>query len=168
MIEPEPNPDAAKGDWQDYVAPLVALALALTFLALSYQLGETSRGMPLLFIYSNLAFVLLDILVRTDCVLGRVLKPLVSPGGKPMRIFGAGHKVGRECGAIAWILSFSAAILLLGMLIAIPMFASLYMLLWARFRPTKALLGAAAISAGIWLLFEGVLRVELYRGMLFP
>jgi hypothetical protein len=73
----------------------------------------------------------------------------------------------KQVGAVAWVAAFAAAMLLIGILYAVPfyVFASLY------FRGGRPLIVAVAVSAGatamIWTLFVAVLGLQLYPGMLF-
>ena len=73
----------------------------------------------------------------------------------------------KQIGAVLWVAGFAAAMVLIGILYAVPLyvFASLYL------RGRRSLLLAAGVSAAatamIWLLFVAVLGLELYPGVLF-
>jgi hypothetical protein len=73
----------------------------------------------------------------------------------------------KQIGAAVWVAGFAAAMVLIGILYAVPLyvFASLYV---RGRRPLLLALGvSAAATAMIWLLFVAVLGLELYPGALF-
>lgn len=73
----------------------------------------------------------------------------------------------REAGLLAWILGCFAAMALVGVLVAMPLFCLLFT--WLRSgRPLRlALLVAAIVLAFEFIVFEWLLDYELYRGLLF-
>jgi hypothetical protein len=73
----------------------------------------------------------------------------------------------KQVAAIAWIAAFVVLMILIGILYAVPV----YVFASVRLRGRRPLWLCAAVSAGIavfiWFLFEQVLQLELYPGILF-
>ena len=158
-----------KSDWQDYVAPVTAMALTLFFLVISYQLSEKARMVPLLALYSNLVLVSLELVGRSQSGFGRTVRRVLLGNAPPMKILGGyrGKPLSRELGAIGMILGFCGAVQLLGILPTVPFFVVLYMRLWSKMTLRTALTAAAIITVFVGVLFELILGVTLYQGLLF-
>lgn len=163
-----PTPEPENSDWQDYIAPVVAMALTLFFLVASYRLSEKARMVPLLALYANLVFVSLELLARIPTNLGRSLRRVLLGNAPPIKILGGYHgkPLSREIAAIVLIVSFCAAVQVVGILPMVPIFVVFYMLAWAKKSLRSALLAAIVISVFVMLLFEVVLGVRLYPGLL--
>jgi len=112
--------------------------------------------------------VILDLVSRTRTAAGMALMHWLNPAGDPDKM--RDHKrypALKQIGAVLWIAGFAAAMVLIGILYAVPLyvFSSLY------FRGRRPLWLAAGVASGatamIWLLFVAVLGLELYPGVLF-
>jgi hypothetical protein len=169
----EPNGTAGQqaeaGDWQDFVASGVAMALTLFFLFASYQLSEKARMVPLLALYANLVFVSLDLLGRTPTRVGRAIRRTLLNNAPPTKLLNGylGASVSREAGATALVLAFYAVVQFFGILPTVPVFVLAYMTLWSKKKLRLSLSAATIITVIVWILFEQVLGVSLYRGLLF-
>jgi hypothetical protein len=73
----------------------------------------------------------------------------------------------RTAGAIAWMLGFFAAIVLLGFPIAVPLFMMLYLRLQGREAWRLSIVMTLAVSAVFYLLFERLLHLPFPSGWLF-
>ena len=152
----------------DYLPALGLLILTIGYLATAYGYPPDARAVPAGVAWVMLALVILDLVSRTRTPLGNTLMHWLNPAGDPEAM--KDHKrypVLKQVGAALWVGGFATAMLLIGILYAVPLyvFASLY------FRGGRSLILAAAVSAGatamIWTLFVAVLGLQLYPGMLF-
>jgi hypothetical protein len=152
----------------DYMPALGLLALTAGYLATAYNYSPDARAVPAGVAWVMMVLVILDLVSRTRTTIGMTLMHWLNPAGDPANM--TEHKrypVLKQVGAVLWIAAFAAAMVLIGILYAVPLyvFSSLYV------RGKRPLLLAAAVAAAatamIWLLFVAVLRLELYPGMLF-
>jgi len=152
----------------DYLPALGLLLLTIGYLVTAYGYAPDARAVPAGVAWVMLGLVILDLVSRTRTPLGTTLMHWLNPAGDPEAM--KDHKrypVLKQVGAVLWIAGFAAAMLLIGILYAVPLyvFASLY------FRGQRPLIVAVAVSAGaiamIWTLFVAVLGLQLYPGMLF-
>jgi hypothetical protein len=152
----------------DYLPAAGLLVLTIGYLATAYNYSPDARAVPAGVAWVMLVLVGLDLVSRTRTALGATLMHWLNPAGDADKM--ADHKrypALKQIGAVLWIAGFAAAMLLIGILYAVPLyvFASLF------FRGKRSLLLAAGVSATatamIWLLFVAVLGLELYPGMLF-
>ncbi|HXJ03062.1 MAG TPA: tripartite tricarboxylate transporter TctB family protein, partial [Micropepsaceae bacterium] len=152
----------------DYLPALGLLALTIFYLATAYQYSADARAVPAGVAWVMLILVILDLVSRTRTAVGETLMHWLNPAGDPDKLAERKHYTAmKQIGAVLWIAAFAAAMVLIGILYAVPLyvFASLF------FRGKRPLLLAIAVAAGatamIWLLFVAVLGLELYPGMLF-
>jgi len=152
----------------DYMPALGLLALTIVYLATAYRYNPDARAVPAGVAWVMLVLVILDLISRTRTSVGLALMHWLNPAGDPDKI--QDHKrypLLKQFGAVLWVSGFAAALVLIGILYAVPLyvFSSLF------FRGRRPLVFALAVSAGatamIWLLFVVVLRLELYPGVLF-
>ena len=152
----------------DYLPALGLLLLTIGYLATAYNYAPDARAVPAGVAWVMLVLVILDLVSRSRTSLGTTLMHWLNPAGDAEAM--KEHKrypVLKQLGAVLWIAGFAAAMLLIGILYAVPLyvFASLYL------RGGRPLIVAVAVSAGatamIWTLFVAVLGLELYPGMLF-
>ena len=152
----------------DYLPALGLLILTIGYLATAYGYAPDARAVPAGVAWVMLGLVLLDLVSRTRTTLGLTLMHWLNPAGDPAAMKDHKHyPLLKQIGAVVWVAAFAAAMLLIGILYAVPLyvFASLY------FRGGRPLILAAAVSAAatamIWTLFVAVLGLQLYPGMLF-
>jgi len=150
-------------------AYLPALGLAVVtalYLALAYGYPERARAFPAKVAWVMLALLALDLISRTETKLGIAVMRALNPAAQT-HSSGPGPTAWRQLSAILWIAGFTAAIVLIGILAAVP----LYVFAAIRFRGGRGYLTALAAAAGttlfIYLLFGMVLRLDLYPGILF-
>jgi hypothetical protein len=152
----------------DYLPAAGLLALTIFYLATAYRYSPEARAVPAGVAWVMLVLVMLDLVSRTRTAMGTTLMHWLNPAGDPDKM--ADHKrysALKQIGAVLWIAGFAAAMVLIGILYAVPLyvFASLY------FRGKRSLTLAVGVSAAatamIWLLFVAVLGLELYPGMIF-
>ena len=146
-----------------YVTPAILLALVVIYLTIAVSLPRDSAMMPLLVGLVLLVMLPIDLLSLTETRTGRFLRARVNPvAGEPPEDFGPART---QLPALGSVVAFGAAMFLLGIAAAVPlyMFASLRFL--GRKSRQVALLTALASGLGNYLLFEWGLGVELYPGV---
>jgi hypothetical protein len=117
------------------------------FLAAAYLYPPEARAFPVAVAWMTLFLIALDLVFRTDR-----RAPAATSG---------------QSRAVAWLAVFALMLVLIGILYAVPV----YVVASLRFRGNKSWLTclgtAAGVTAGIWLLFAVVLRLDLYPGYFF-
>jgi hypothetical protein len=125
--------------------PAAGLAIVTTiFLIVAYTYPSQARAFPVAAAWVMLFLIAIDILSRK------------TTEDHP--------QMAGQLRAVAWLAAFALALVLIGILYAVP----LYIAASLRFRGHRSwvtsLLAAAITTAGIWLLFAVVLRLDLYPG----
>lgn len=144
---------------------LFAAALLLgtiAYLALAYSYRPALRAVPAAVAWIMAAFLVIDLVSHTDTPLGRALRQRVNPPAE--RPF---YSAWRQLEAMLWVAGFAAALILLGVLYAVPLFVFAFMRIRGRRPVLAALIGGAAVTGFVWLLFAQLLRLALYPGLLF-
>jgi hypothetical protein len=152
----------------EYLPAFGLLLLTIVYLITAYTYDADARAVPAGIAWVMLVLSTLDLVSRTRTGFGATLMHWLNPAGDADKL--EGHKrypLLKQINAILWIAGFAAAMVLIGILYAVPLyvFGALY------FRGGRPLLLCVLVSAGatsmIWLLFAVVLRLELYPGVLF-
>jgi hypothetical protein len=115
-----------------------------------------------------LILVSLDLVSRTRTKIGAALMHWLNPAGDAGKQDAVKrYPVLKQVIAVAWIAGFATAMLLVGILYAVPLYVFLSLLIQGR-RPLLVCVGfAAGATLMIWLLFDVVLSLDLYPGILF-
>jgi hypothetical protein len=152
----------------DYMPALGLLVLTAIYIATAYSYSPDARAVPAGVAWVMLVLVLLDLVSRTQTGIGTTLMHWLNPAGDAAKQEGVKHyPLLKQFSAVLWVSGFTAALVLIGILYAVPLyvFSSLY---FQGRRPLPVCLAvSAAATAMIWLLFAVVLRLELYPGILF-
>ena len=152
----------------DTLPAAALLAVTAGYLVLAYGYAPESRLVPAGVAWTMLGLVALDLAARSRTRLGGVLNrwlnsAALSRGALPED---AARPIGRQIAAVAWVAGFTAGLVLIGILAAVP----LYVFASLRLRGRRPYGVCLALSAGtglaIWLLFAVVLRIDLYPGLL--
>lgn len=150
----------------EYLPALGLVVITSIYLALAYGYPEKARIFPAKVAWVMLGLLTLDLLSRTETRLGLAVRRALNPAAQEHR---AAHVASawRQASAILWLAGFVTAILLIGILTAVP----LYVFAAIRFRGGRgygiAIAAAAGATLFIYLLFGAVLRLNLYPGILF-
>lgn len=151
---------AARGGDPLFAAGLLIIAVA--YLALAYTYKPALRAVPAIVAWILVVLLMLDLASRTETRLGHALRRRVNPAAERPP-----YSATRQLEAILWIAGFAAALILIGVLYAVPLFVFTFM----RFRGHRpiwaSLLGGGAVLSFIWLLFVLLLRLPLYPGLIF-
>jgi hypothetical protein len=152
----------------DYMPALGLLAVTGVYLGIAYNYSADARAVPAGVAWVMLALVTLDLVSRTHTRVGIALMHWLNPAGDAAKRDAVKHyPLLKQLGAVLWVSGFAAALVLIGILYAVPLYVFSSLCFQGR-RPLVVCLGvAAAATAMIWLLFAVVLRLELYPGILF-
>lgn len=155
--------------WRDFTAAVVVLALAVGFLAWARTYPPKAAAVPTLVAWLTIVLALIDAAARTETVLGRALRRLVSAE----QVIEWSAEGEREAGArriawsVFWVLVYLGGVLVAGFLLATPVYVFLYLTSHGRRAVLPSALAALLTTAGIWLTFQGLFRYPLYPGLLF-
>ena len=152
----------------DYLPALGLLLLTSVYLATAYRYSPDARAVPAGVAWVMLVLLILDLASRTRTRAGIALMHWLNPAGDAEKQEAVKrYPIGRQILAVLWVAGFAAAMVLIGILYAVPLYVFSSLHFQGR-RPFIVCIGAsAAATAMIWLLFVFVLRLELYRGILF-
>ena len=147
----------------DYLPGVGFAACALAFLLAASKYPQDARAFPMASAFALLGLSGLDLAALTNTAIGRILRGLLNPAIKADT---SSVRVSRQSAAVLSLGGMVAALVLLGIEIAVP----LYLLASLRFRARRSWVSSIAITAGVsivmWLLFVVALRLDLYRGYL--
>ena len=163
MSSPPPSPPSRAAR----LAPAVLLWLfAATFVVLTYRLPPNARTMPVLVGWTTLALTSLDIVTRLASPLGTALMRALNPSGLVPHHDETQTIRGLVTG-VGLVVMLIGAFILAGVLpaAALVIFGAI-MLAYPRQWLSNILIASGA-TLGIWLLFAVLLRLTLYRGILF-
>ncbi len=151
---------------RDYLPALGLFAVTLLYLYLSAAYPARAREFPAMVAWVMLALIALDLLSRTQTRAGLAIKRALNPASDLVpRASEHTQPTWRQVTSVLWIAGFTTAMVLIGILGAVP----LYVFSALRFRGERPLLicliAAAGATAFIYLLFGMVLRLNLYPGI---
>lgn len=148
----------------DYAPALVLLAVTIGYLALAYGYAPDSREVPVGVAWSLILLLGLDLAARSRTRLGDTVNRWLNAAAVPKPDAAAPAR--RQVAALLWLAGFTAALSLIGILAAVP----IYVIASLRLRGRRSYRVSLAVGAGtalaIWLLFAVVLRIDLYPGLL--
>ena len=152
----------------DYMPAFGLLIITAVYLATAYNYKADARAVPAGVAWVMLVLVTLDLVSRTQTGIGAALMHWLNPAGdtsnqKEVKRYPALKQIA----AVAWVAAFAAALVLIGILYAVPLYVFSSLFIQGR-RPLPLCIGvSAAATAMIYVLFALVLRLELYPGILF-
>ena len=159
---------AARSPLGTYGPPAIMLAISIGFLNWSYSYDEQTRQVPALVGWCMVVLCVLDVIAVSETAPGNAIKKFFTG-----RLAGdddedhSRHTIGRVLVAMAWPLGFVAFVALFGFMPVIPVYVFLFVAVQGRKGVRKALYAAVSISVFIYVVFELLLRYEVYRGALF-
>lgn len=151
-----------------YVAPVLLLLFAVGFLLLAYSYEGRTRQVPVLIGWILLALCALDVVAVSATRAGEAVKAffagaIVANDGGEL----AGYPVGKVILAILWPSAFVALVVVVGFVVAIPIYVFLFVAIQGRGGIGRAALASIITTVCIYVLFEKLLDYEIYQGMLF-
>jgi len=148
----------------EYMPALGLLAVSVAYLVVALGYKPESRAMPAAVAATMIVLLLLDLISRSETRIGRALLALLNPAAltdqKPIAA-----SAGRQVAAVLWILGFTAGLVVLGILTAVPLYVFAALHLKGRRSIPVALAAAAVALLAMWLLFAVALRLPLYAGL---
>ena len=161
----EESPSVRRG----MVPALIVLSLSVVYLPWAYSYDPEGRAVPVLVGWLTVGLAALDIMTQTNTPFGRYLFQLLS--GRAMdaglKEPGAEYTFGRQFVAVLWLIGFVGAVTLVGFLITVPIYVLVFMKFQGRKSLRQSIIAAVVITAVVWVMFEGLLRYEVYPGILF-
>lgn len=166
--EAQPQDDERARARRDLYVSLVVFAMMVGLLIWSYQLDPRGRTMPLLAAWAGVVISALDAIGRTDTRTGRWIGMILSDRldmqkGK----LGPVRRLPVELLACLWMVIGIGLVVMFGFLLAIPVYVFAYMLIYGGRSLRQSGITAVVTTGLIWLMFEVMLRYDLYRGILF-
>lgn len=152
----------------NYLPALVLWLLTVGYLVTAYGYSVESRVMPLLVAWSMLVLLLLDLMSRTQTRFGQALTRWLNPAAAQIDA-GAPNRgmAKRQIAAVLWLAGFAAALLLIGVLDAVPLYVVASLRLRGHRSYPVCLAAGAGMALVVWLLFAVLLQLNLYPGLLF-
>jgi hypothetical protein len=146
----------------DYL-PAAALWLVTgAYLDLAYHYKPEVRAFPVGVAWIMIMLLTLDLVSHSKTRAGQVLTRWLNPAVQAR----AGERPARQVSAVLWPIVFVTLMVLVGILVAVP----IYLFAALRWRARKSYgacaMGAAGATLFVWLLFSVVLRIALYPGLL--
>ncbi|WP_445681641.1 tripartite tricarboxylate transporter TctB family protein [Radicibacter daui] len=151
-----------------FLPALLLLAFTLSFVVTSFDYKADTRAMPLVIAVLTVVLLVLELLAQRRDRIGEVLRrfftgkshlPVGTPGKTP--------SVGREIGAVLWVVAFLVLAILVGFYIAIPVYVFAYLAIYVRKPPLISAITALGIVALLYVLFEVLLSYPIFSGVLF-
>jgi hypothetical protein len=152
---------------KDLYVSLVMLAAMVAMLILSYQLDPKGRMMPVLVAWAGIVLCALDAFGHTDSRAGRWVGMFLSDRLDLQKRPPAARRLSVEALACFWMMVALALMLVLGFILATPLYILGYMLIYGRRSFRQSAITAVVTTAFIWVVFEILLQYNLYRGILF-
>jgi len=147
----------------DYLLSAGLAASALAFLVTAWGFAPDARAFPAAVAFLLLVLSALDLVALTDTAAGRIIRKSLNP---TIKEHAGAEPVSTQAAAVLSLAGLAAALVVLGIEIAVP----LYLFMSLRFRARRPWVWSFAITAGVsaalWLLFVAALRLDLYRGYL--
>jgi hypothetical protein len=150
-----------------YLPALMLWLLTAAYLVTGYGYSADSRVMPVLVAWSMLLLLLLDLISRTQTRFGHALTRWLNPAAHAETATPDRGTTKRQFAAVLWLAGFTAALLLIGVLYAVPLYVAASLRLRAGRPYVVCLAGGGAMALLVWVLFVVVLQLNLYPGLLF-
>jgi hypothetical protein len=150
----------------EYLPALVMLAVTIAYLATAYTYTAQARLFPVPVGWVMLLLLALDLVSRTKTPIGETLTRWLNPAAEDEGAQ-ARFPIQHQLSAILWVAFFTAALVLIGIMYAVPLYVFGSMRLHGRKSYLTSLVTALSVTAFTWLLFAFALQVELYPGVLF-
>ena len=150
-------------------ASLFVLAMGIGFFAWAQAYAPRTREVPALVAIVTMALALIDAAAQFDTTWGRFVRRFVSAKNiiewKASGEEGAG--VGRALVAIAWVVGYVAAVTVVGVYAATPIYVFFYMIAHGRKSVRASATASVVVTLALWVVFELAFRYTLYAGLLF-
>lgn len=147
------------------VSSVVLLLVAAAFIATAYRYDARSAEFPLIVGWATLVLCAVDLFACTPTRAGEWLTSFLH---RPRAVLDEDClSPPREAAGMLWVAAMVALVWLFGFLIAIPIYVIAFMILQGRRPLISAVVAAGVTTVLVYVVFEWLLRHELYRGLLF-
>ena len=142
-------------------------ALTGLFIYLSYGYAPRVRLFPLMVGYTGLILCTLDLISLTDTGFGRIIDTVFSgtAAGETGKVTKFAPKLSRQLIAMAWMVGLTIGIYIAGFMVMVPVYVFSSMLFQGKKSLKQCAYGAVGATMFIWVMFELLLKYELYRGI---
>lgn len=146
-------------------------ALTVFFIYLSYAYAPNVRLFPLMVGYTGLILCTLDLISLTDTGFGRIINTVFSgtadaeTGEKTGKVAKFTPKLSRQLIAMAWMVGLVIGIYIVGFMVMVPVYVFTSMFFQGKKSVKKCAYGAVSTTVFVWVMFEFLLKYELYRGI---
>ena len=149
------------------IPAFVGLAVAATFLVWSHAYDGRAHTIPMLIGWTAVVLALIDMVAQTETGVGRTLHEILS--GQPLDNSSTETDQSARSAVIPalWVASFVGVVAIIGFIAAIPIYTIAFMRLQGRMPWRKTAIGAIAITAVTWIVFEQLLRYKVFEGWVF-
>jgi hypothetical protein len=160
--------NARKSAIWNLMPPFAMLAFSAVFLVWSYTYGERGQQVPVLVGWVMVFLCVLDVVASSG-----------TRTGDMVRAFFSGTLIGEEAGAAAgkpldrtltailWPTMFVVLVAAFGFMPVIPVYAFLFVVAQGRKTVRQGIISAAVTTLFTYVVFEVLLRYEVYRGLVF-
>lgn len=152
----------------NFIPPVAMLAFSAVFLGWSYTYGERAQQMPVLVGWVMVILCMLDLVASSGTRVGDMVRAFFSGtfiGEKPGAA--TGQPLGRTLIAMIWPTAFVMLVGLFGYMPVIPVYAFLFVVAQGRKTVRQGIISAAVTTAFTYVVFELLLRYEVYKGIVF-
>ena len=148
---------------------MVLIAMTVGFVVASYQYPPASRELPLLVGWTTLIMLVIEFVSQGESRLGRVLQSFLAGkgGDQPSVDIKPTGTVSREIGAFVWVICVTAAVMLFGFYLTIPVYVAGFLRFRARTSLPVALMAGLGLTGFIYVLFEILMGYRLFYGFVF-
>ena len=151
---------------RNLLVSLVVLALAIGYLVWADTFPRPSASVPMLVAWITIALAAIDVVAHTDTGIGRRVAGALS-GRAHLEAVGDLRITAKEWLAVAWMAGSLAAIVVAGFLAGMFVYVAGYMVVHGRLSWRLSLYVASGTVFSCWLVFDELLKIGLYRGVLF-
>lgn len=158
----------SKSRLKEYLPPLTMLLFSILFLSWSYVYDVRARQVPVLVGWSMVVLCILDIIATSETTIGRAVKSFFT--GKIVGESSAqvhGRPLAKIFTAMAWPVTFVGLVFVFGFVPVIPFYVFFFVVLQGRKGIRQGFWAAAGTTLFTYVVFEQLLRYEVYKGVLF-
>lgn len=147
------------------ISSIVLLVATGAFIATAYQYDARSAEFPLIVGWTTFVLCVIDLIACMPSLFGERLasilhKPQEAEDDKP-------RAPGRQLVGMLWIAAMLGLVWLVGFLTATPIYIFAFMTVQGRRPQLQSAIAAGTTTLVIYLVFQWLLRYQLYGGLLF-
>ena len=151
---------------RNLIVSSIVLALALGYLCWAETYPAERGEVPRLVAWVTVVLTAIDVLAHTGTGFGARIAAALS-GRAHLEAVGELRITVEEWLAVAWMAASLAAVVLAGFLAGMALYIAGYMIIHGKLSWRLSLYVSAGTVLSCWLVFDELLKVGLYRGILF-